>query len=239
MMDTLVLRNVVDAFPYSAGFKNKDSVFTHVNASYAKVVGLKQAGDAVGRTAYDMPAKTAQCASLFHEQDNMVMRAGKHMSIFGIHPDEQGNFKAYKFVKIPLRNEQNEVDGVFFTGEEISNKTTYELNMFIKRIPIKINGKLLTDNASYLVGTEHARIKISERNHEVLFYLLHGKGAEFIARVLDMPLKAVEQRVAELKTEFNALSPAELIDKALEMGFFHVLPSSVFNTQIATALNQD
>ncbi len=239
MRDTLVLQNIVNAFPYSAGYKNKDSVFIHANMSYAKVVGLNYAHEVVGKTAWDMPAKTSECALLFQEQDRRVMTSGKHLVIFGIHPNEQTDFKAYKFIKIPLRNKQNKITGIFFTGEEISNKTTYELSLYIKNMPVKTNGKLLTENGSYLVGAEHTEVKMSEKQHEVLFYLLHGKQIKFIADMFDITLTAVNKHIAELKKEFNILSSFELIDKAIDMGFFYVFPTSVFNKKLSRALHQN
>jgi DNA-binding CsgD family transcriptional regulator len=239
MIETPELRTIIDEFPFPAGYKNQDSVFTGSNNEFAKIVGLKQGSDVVGRTAFDMPAKTAECAELFHEQDQMVLNTGKQLVIFGIHPDDEGNFKAYKFIKMPLQNMHNEITGILFTGEEICNKTMYELSVLINNLPIKTNGKSLLQSGSYLVGTEHTEINLCERKHEVLFYMLHGKKANFIANVLRISLSTVYRYIAELKTEFNVLSSFELKDKALEMGFFNVLPYSVFNKEIAIALNQN
>ena len=122
MIDALILKNLIDNLPCSSAYKDVNSVFTHANAEYAKIVELKHPLDVVGRTAYDMPARSSECAALVHEQDKKVIKSGKPLSLLGIHPDAQGKFKAYKFLKTPLRNGSGEVDGIFVVGDEVEGE---------------------------------------------------------------------------------------------------------------------
>jgi PAS domain-containing protein len=170
MIDTLILRNLIDNLPCSSAYKDVNSVFTYANTEYAKIVELKHHLDVIGRTAYDMPARSAECAALVHEQDNKVITSRKPLSLLGIHPDAQGRFKAYKFLKTPLRNDRGDIDGIFITGEDVTSEATFKLGNFLQKIPIATNGKLLLDNGTYLIGTDHIEIDISKREHEVLFY---------------------------------------------------------------------
>lgn len=239
MTGTPILQNMINALPYPAGYKDKNSVFAYANSQYANIVGLKDAAEIVGRTAYDMPAKISECAFLFHEQDKKVIDTGKHMVLFGIHPDQEGKFKAYKFIKIPLRDGDKKTVGTFLSGEEITNQTTYALSSFIKKMPLEVNGKLFLENGCYLVGTEHASIDMDERNHEILFYMLHGKQHTFIADVLGILPKDVDGHINQLKQKFDASSLSELKDKALDAGFLQILPASIFVHSISNALNQN
>jgi DNA-binding CsgD family transcriptional regulator len=239
MIDTLILKNLIDNLPCSSAYKDVNSVFTYANAEYAKIVELGHPLDVVGRTAYDMPSRSAECAALVHEQDNKVVKSGKPLSLLGIHPDARGQFKAYKFLKTPLRNESGDVDGIFITGEDVTSEATFKLANFLQKIPIATNGKLLLDNGTYLIGTDHVEIDISKREHEVLFYSLRVKRTKIIANLLDITPRTVFKHMTALREKFEVGTTAELRDKATEMGLIHVLPQGIFEPKLAASLNAE
>ena len=239
MIDALILKNLIDNLPCSSAYKDVNSVFTHANAEYAKIVELKHPLDVVGRTAYDMPARSSECAALVHEQDNKVIKSGKPLSLLGIHPDAQGKFKAYKFLKTPLRNGSGEVDGIFVTGEDLTSETTFKLGSFLQKIPIATNGKLLLDNGTYLIGTDHIGIDISKREHEVLFYSLRVKRTKVIANLLDITPRTVFKHMTAIREKFEVGTTSELRDKATEMGLIHVLPQGIFDPKLVTSLSAE
>jgi len=237
MIDTLILKSLIDNLPCSSGYKDVNSVFNYANTEYAKIVGLKHHLDVVGRTAYDMPARSAECAALSHAQDDKVIKTGKPLSLLGIHPDANGNFRAYKFLKTPLRNETGEVDRIFVTGEDVISETTFKLSNFLQKIPIATNGKLLLDSGSYLIGTDHIGINISKREHEVLFYSLRVKRTKIIANLLGITPRTVFKHMTALREKFEVCTTAELRDKATEMGLVHVLPQRVFDQKLSASSN--
>ena len=230
MIDTTMLKNWVDGAPCSAGYKDTDSVFHYANADYAKIVGLKHAGDVMGRTAYDMPARTAECAELSHAQDKKVINSNKPLCLLGIHPDKQGNFKAYKFTKKPLCDEGQDVSGIFVVGEDITSRAMFEMGKFLQEMPIMTNGKLLLDSGSYLIGLEHADINISQREHEILFYFLRKRKAKIIASTLGITQRTIYKHMESLRSKFAVHTSSELRDKASEMGFVGIIPERLFVT---------
>jgi len=239
MINEMALRKMVDESPCCfAGYKDTDYIFHYSNAEYAKMVGLKHPFEVVGRTAYDMPSRTAECAALFHAQDDRVINTRKTVSVLGIHPDVDGGFRAYNHIKEPLRDEVENIAGVFFSSNNITSRTTYELSIFLKKIPIATAGKLLLDSGCYLIGRDHVEINVTQREHEVLFYSIRRKQAKFIAGVLNITPRTVYKYMESLRRKFDVGTSSELKDKAREMGLLDVIPLRVFNESISISLNQ-
>lgn len=70
---------------------------------------------------------------------------------------------------------------------------------------------------------EHSEeIKLTARESECLFYLLRGKTAKKIATILGISHRTVETYVDYLKIKFQALNKSELIEKAIEKGYFNI-----------------
>jgi DNA-binding CsgD family transcriptional regulator len=236
VIDETRLRHLIDQLPCSASSKRLDSVFSYSNTHYAHIVGLKNGLDVVGRTAYDMPARSSDCAALSHAQDQKVIQSARRLALLGIHPDAQGQFKAYRFMKTPMCERDGSVAGIFVTGEDITSKVLYDLSEFLMRMPIFTNGKLLLDSGAYLIGTDHAEIEITEREHEVLFYSLRKQRAKAIADLLGITPRTVYKHMHSLREKFGAHTSAELRDQACELGYTDILPPSIFDEKIVAAL---
>ena len=74
--------------------------------------------------------------------------------------------------------------------------------------------------ASQLVQLRReAMLPLSKREAECLRHLLHGKTCKGIANILEISAKTVEYYLAQLKQKFNCYSKAELIEKAIRLGY--------------------
>jgi len=166
------------------------------------------------------------------------MNTGKAISVLGIHPDVDGRFRAYKHVKEPLRDEAENIEGVFFSSTNVTSRAMFELSNFLQKMPIATLGKLLLDSGCYLIGREHVEINVTQQEHEVLFYSIRRKQAEFIANALKITPGTVYKTMESLREKFNVRTSSELRDKAREMGLLDVLPLRVFNEGLSISLNQ-
>jgi len=232
------LPRLVNCMPCYAAYKRPDSVFVCGNLAYARVVGLARAEDVIGRTAYDMPARSAECAPLSHAQDVKVVAAAKTLDLLGLHPDASGAFKAYWYRKTPVLTSTGEVGGILTSGFDLTSAAMFELARFLFKIPIKTEGKLLLDNGSYLVGLSHAQLPITRREHEVLFFLLRRKRAQTIADMLGITPRTVYKYASVLRDKFAVRTSAELRDVASERGLVHILPPRLFDPRICADLNR-
>jgi len=88
----------------------------------------------------------------------------------------------------------------------------FELSVFLREMPIAANGKLLLDSGSYLIGLDHVGIKISKREHEVLFLYLRRKRAKLIANLLDITPRTIYKHMDSLRQKFDAHTSPKLRD---------------------------
>ena len=235
------LQVLFDQMPGCWGCKDKDSVFMYGNKEYAKIIGIKEEQhlDVIGRTDFDMPCDTVNCAGLFRQQDKTVMTSEQKLRILDIHPFAGKEWKAYIFTKTPLYDDNKNVSGTIFHGVNITSPTVLELGSLLSRMTSNIQDNLLSSQSSFLLKHKFNEIKLSDREAECLFFLLRGKTAKLIAAYLGISPRTVEEYITHLKIKFNAQNKYELIDNALQAGFLNTIPEGLFKTQLSLILKEE
>ena len=228
------LLHMFNQLPGCWGCKDKDSIFVYANAEYGKIIGVDHHLDCIGRTDFDMPSPTVECAGSFQQQDKQVMTTGKQMRVLDIHPYSDGSWRAHLFTKTPWKSEQNEIVGTIFSGIELKDTAILEVGHWICRAA-GINNK---DQTSFNLDLHNQPIKLNTRESEVLFLLLYGKKTQYIAKVLGVSVKTVENYVLRLREKFNANSKSELLDLALDLGFGSHIPESMLRRQLSVILKE-
>src|SRR5579883_3538867 len=105
------IKKKIQSNPNACGIKDRNSVFMYANAHYVRIIGLKDSEDIVGRTDFDMPCGTIECAHLFRAQDQEILISQKTMRILDIHPFANDQWKAYIFTKTPYYTPEGELGG--------------------------------------------------------------------------------------------------------------------------------
>ncbi|OEE77770.1 helix-turn-helix transcriptional regulator [Vibrio genomosp. F6] len=219
------------------GCKDLNSVFVYANEAYAKLIGVEEPNQCIGRSDFEMPSPTIECAAEFQRQDAFVIATRKTIKILDIHPYPDGRWHAHIFTKKPWYNENNEVIGTIFFGKELTDTAILEVGHWICRA----TGIQRTNRQAvgFNVIDEELIEPLTQRESESLFLLLYGKKPQYIARAMAISVKTVEGYIAKLKTKFNAKSKEQLIDKALDAGFGSVIPKSLLKTQLSVVLNNE
>lgn len=234
------MQALFDQMPGCWGCKDQDSTFMYANKEYAKIIGIKESKhlDIIGRTDFDMPCDTINCAELFRNQDKAVIATEKRMRILDIHPFAGKEWKAYIFTKTPFYDDNKNVAGTIFNGVDITNSTILELGSLLSKMTTEIRTNLLGSQNSFLLTHDFNEVKLSSREAECLFFLLRGKTAKLIAKFLGISSRTVEEHLSNLKHKFNARNKYDLIDKTIQAGFLNTIPNSLFNIQLSIALKE-
>ncbi len=235
------LQSLFDQMPGCWGCKDANSVFLYANKEYAELIGVgkKDHLDIIGRTDFDMPCETVNCAELFRKQDKKVIVSEHRMRILDIHPFSGNEWKAYIFTKTPLYDENQLVIGTIFHGSNITNTTILELGSLLSKMTTDVQNELLDSQNSFMLSTAFETIKLSNRESECLFFLLRGKIGKQIANYLGLSVRTVEDIIIRLRLKFDAQNKHELIDKAIQAGFLNTIPETLFRTQLSVALKED
>ncbi|MBA4696554.1 MAG: helix-turn-helix transcriptional regulator [Legionella sp.] len=229
------MKSFFDQMPGACGCKDLDSVFMHANQDYVNIIGLGHKEDIVGRTDFDMPCDTINAATMFREQDARVMQSLHKMRILDIHPFAGRVWKAYIFTKTPLMN-GDECVGTIFHGTDITNAASLEIGSLLARTKIEGIENNLVGQHSYMLSHHFNDIKLTDRQAEVLFYLLRGKTAKQIGQYLNVSSRTIHEHMDQLKFKLNAQNKHELIDMAIAYGFLNIVPDSIFRTQLSIEL---
>lgn len=234
------LRSLFDQMPGCWGCKDNNSVFMYANKAYASIIGVEEDKhlDIIGRTDFDMPCETVNCADLFRKQDKSVIDTGNGLKILDIHPFSGNEWKAYIFTKTPLYDRDKNIIGTIFHGEDITHPNMLELGCFLSKMSSGIKNELLSGQNSFVLNGKIKKIHLSDREEECLFFILRGKTVKLIARFLGLSPRTVEEHVANLKIKLNAQNKYELIDNAIQAGFLSMIPERLLKTQLSIALTE-
>lgn len=117
--DELLLHALLDTLPDLIYFKDLESKFLRINRAFAKLHGLKNPKDAIGKTDYDFyPREFAKGAS---EVEQEIIKSGKGMEDVEEKlrwPD--GRVAWLAATKLPLRNARGKIIGTFGVSRDIS-----------------------------------------------------------------------------------------------------------------------
>ncbi|UAB74028.1 helix-turn-helix transcriptional regulator [Vibrio sp. SCSIO 43132] len=234
MVPNTTLLSIIDQIPGCWGCKDTNSVFVYANKAFGNLIGLDNHLDCIGKSDFDISSPSTLCATDFRRQDVYVMETKQTLKILDIHPYPDGKWRAHIFTKTPWFNENNEIVGVIFHGQELEDTAILEVGHWICRA----TGQSLKRDlySSTLCSTPK---KINQRESQVLFFLLYGKKPQFIANAMNISVKTVEGHVARLRNKFGASTKNELIELALDEGFGSVIPESLLKHQISVVLSHN
>lgn len=234
------LRTLFDSAPGCWGCKNENSSFMYANEAYGRLLGLTSHLDVIGRSDFDMPGKTVECAQDFQSQDKDVMRHRRARRIFDWHPYADGNWQAHIFTKTPLIDHGGKVVGTIFHGEDLAPFPDCQLlGALLSQLHNGGRHGTPNDQASYLITTSEAsNPALSPRMREVLFFTVRGWSAKQIARVLALSPRTVESHIDALRRAFQVNNRTQLIEAAMAAGYFTSIPASLFNRQLSLRLSQ-
>lgn len=73
----------------------------------------------------------------------------------------------------------------------------------------------------------HRYKELSPRESECLFFILRGKNAKYISKLLNLSVRTVEWYIANLKAKLAVNTTSQLILKSISEGYMEKVPESV------------
>ena len=117
---------VTDNIPHSVFWKDRNSFFLGCNRSFAEDASVGEPANIVGKSDYDLPWKQEE-ADFFRECDKRVMDSGiPEVNIIETQVQADGNLFWLNTNKIPLRDGEGNVVGIFGTYENITHRKQAE-----------------------------------------------------------------------------------------------------------------
>ncbi|WP_077295434.1 helix-turn-helix transcriptional regulator [Yersinia proxima] len=218
-METLSesLKILIQSWEHSSepwGAKDNQSRFIYANNRYHKLLALPDKFSVEGRFDGELPASTSDFQSEFQEHDRKVELLQDRVTSVEIHAFEGNSyFQPWFFDKYPLIDENGISIGTIFHGRTVDNMTLTYLNK------IKIPTSLVFTPPSTL---------FSNREWEVLFYILHSFSSKDIAKKLCLSPRTVCNIIQIIYNKAGVSSKRQIIDYCYEQKINNYVPQSFF-----------
>lgn len=185
-----------------------------------------------GLTDYDLPELTIRCVRLFRQQDKKIIQTGQPSKIIDIYLHDDNSWKAYLFTKHPLINKNQTIDGIIFHGQEITDVLRVELGSMLLQNTMTNYPNYSIDATKYILAKKMDIPKLTNRQADVLFYLLRGQTIKQAAKSLNISLRTAEDHLQQLKEKFATPTKHDLIEKSLSLGYLSAIPAFLFTNQL-------
>ena len=116
-----LLNSLLRTVPDAIYFKDARGRYIRCNHAMAARLGVQDAADAIGKTAFDMPEQDAAMA--MHREDEAVLRVGQPQHYRLEHRTEQGGGEAWDMVtRLPLVDRSNAIVGVIAIFRDVTEQ---------------------------------------------------------------------------------------------------------------------
>ena len=127
------IQTVLDTFPLSVFWKNRDSVYLGCNRNFLRDAGLSSVAEIIGKTDYDMPWGHTE-ADLYRTDDQQVIASNTaKLGIIETQVQVNGDQIWVETNKLPLHNLKGDVVGVLGTYQDITDRKQAEAELKTSR----------------------------------------------------------------------------------------------------------
>jgi DNA-binding CsgD family transcriptional regulator len=218
------------SFPFNRpgiyGSKDLQGNFTSISEELARNIGYASANRVIERsiTDYQILTKAVEFADKFVQEDQIVYAEKTPLKIFGYYHYHEPTFLFGE--KIPLFDKDKNVCGLYFQYIDVT-KTIFKDLLLTAFLPKKADLLKQNNQVSYYLKQSFDKNLLTKRESECLFYLLRGKSGREIAMLLDLSTRTIEEYLNNIKDKFKCCTKGQLIEKALSMGFYYLIPESI------------
>ena len=207
--------NIESCLSVSYVEKDVNLIITKCNSILAKYLGFKSKEDVIGKTDFDLCLADHAPEYRKHDMDAL---SGIHYTTIIPVKNYNGDLLLFNHTKISKKDNKGNINGLISCATEILNPDIYELIQILS----KINNE---KNPVYTLSKKYLHIALSQREEQCLFYLVYGKTAKMIGKILGLSPRTVEHYIDNIKSKFGCNTKMELIDKAINEGYLKNIPN--------------
>ena len=146
------LHTVLDTFPLTIFWKDRNSVYLGGNRNFLANAGLRSLKELLGKTDHDLPWTKAEAAA-YRANDHQIMDSNTaQVRVLETQQTAEGNQIWIETTKLPLHNLEGEVIGVLGTCQDITDRKAAEIviKQQLAAIEAAIDGIGILQNDAYI-----------------------------------------------------------------------------------------
>lgn len=208
--------------------KDSQHKLVWANQAFLDCIGFKSLDSSSGITDYVLPWQ--KYADIYKQHELDTLKGNSYSTLQPIRDGEGNNFIGLitKFLK----------------DDKTGNKMIHTTFNEVVNVPINAVVSTLLEfdnfNKEKCYSIKNGESAFSSRELECLFYLIRGKSAKIIGKILNISPRTVEQYVENIKIKLDCQSRCDIIEAAINKGLVNIIPSSLFRKveRLASALKE-
>lgn len=189
----------------------------------------------IEKNDYDIPCKASEFAEGFRALDALVLRTGKKLLTLEIQNYASGHGLILA-EKNPIRDNNGNIIGFYHPLVDVTNVSLFKSYVWLHHFDSRCLGEQFKP-ASYLLSEEYGPLNLTKKQESVLFFLIRGKSAKEIAKILSISPRTVECYLDAIKDKMNCHYKSEVIEKALAENFLYYIPRDLQKINFSEIIN--
>lgn len=192
------------------GIKDTDSRYLYGNSAYIKLLNLPFRFKIDGLLDTELPHPIAEHGHLFKENDLKVQESQKNFLELDIYPyGSKKIMQPYIFEKIPFYNDDGHCAGTIFHAKKWSCFS-----------PLQCIDKAISHSLIFYPPVDI----FTERELQIVFYLLQSFNCKEIAKKLYLSHRTIENKLQQMYRKADVNSLSALRDFCRKKGFSNYIP---------------
>lgn len=236
--DIDVAIKIFNTLPQNFAWKDRDLRYTLMDDDVAKLCGFDPSKrEYVGKNDTQLRCKAQEMAQFFIDRDKQVLATGETATGVCMGGYAQGDWRILMGQISPMYDDEKNIVGVHTMSLDVSDcatiKSTFAMLEHQERRLQQSLGQV--EQAYYSLKNTYDDFGLTERQSEVLFYIIRGYNSKEIARLVKPNVKTgkrpghriIDKHREVVKAKMNCNTLSELVSKSLEHGLGTVVPRSV------------
>lgn len=207
---------------------DKECNFIKVNNKQTSIMGYRSHADILGRTYHQFKGISTEIAENFITEDRLVLRKKEPLRYLSYQQYSDGKWHLLLGDKSCMLDDIGQVIGIFSQAKDITHSRLIDFSRFMFDANEKYTKKRAKTGFECIITQEENIHGLSKKEMVVLFYFLRGKTAREISTIICRSEKTVNFHLEAIKSKFNVITKADLIEKAIYAGFMAIIPDEIF-----------
>lgn len=217
----------IDQMPGLFTILDLNSRFILANKCSKSWLGFKSTDELKGKTYGDAPCRVADKHEEFIDQDKAILKNNGYGRILGLYCYSNDDWKVILAEKFPFKNAQDEIIALGAYITDMTNTNIIDVSKFFQLVTAESSVKFKMTQSGFMIENTYLDYGLTESQSKCLFFLLRGKSAKEIAKLLGLSARTVEHYIEAIKIKMDCLTKSQLIEKAINDGFMHIIPESL------------
>ncbi len=214
---------MIPALPGLHGIVDLQGRFLSISNQFANYIGYQSSEDLLGQgvTYKDVKTSAIELVDIFYDEDKFVTKSKNELKQIAYCGYQEG-MRWLLGSKQPIYNESGQVQSI---GMSYIDITSTELANYYSRLHHGNKSKQLV----YYIKASFENKLFTRRESECLYYILRGKSASMIGKLLNISKRTVESHIENIKNKLVCDTKSQVIEQAMDLGYYYIIPDSILN----------